>query len=273
MGDVCKEIDTYEAYRNHMKSTISVTVNNGKHGIEHLIMEAEQAAAAVQNSTFKDFVKDSGQRSVEWHKKRAGKFTGSRVKDLMTSGKGNKIWGETSKKYIFEKHIERLTGRAFGDPDMQTPAMKRGVELEPVAKQVYFERHEIIIEECDFIPSPCGRALGASPDGENKEHSLSFEIKCRGAMSHFSHGCEVIDESHPDFWQVQTEIHVTGSKKLIYINYNPDYEPLDLIIQEVLPSPIHMNRLLERIDEAEKHLAVMKEMSLKEAWGYCMSIN
>jgi hypothetical protein len=250
-----------------------------------------QKAAETQKTSFIDLGEYEGQRSEERHKKRAGKFTGSRIKELMTSGKGNKIWGDTAKKYIFEKYVERKTGKAFSDPNMKTYAMQRGIEMEPVAKSVYFERYGVEIKECDFIQSPLGIALGASPDGVsgnvtfvygsfeqpesfiNEDGKMVYEAKCRNGMAHFAHGCEVVCESHPDFWQIMCEIHVTGAKKAIYINYNPDFAPLDLIVQEVEPSPIHIGKMLDRVQEAENHLSVMAEMGVKEAYNYVISIN
>jgi hypothetical protein len=186
------------------------------------------------------------------------------------------IWGDTAKKYIFEKYLERKNSIRISLPD--TWQMKRGRELEPIAKIEYFERYGTEILEVDFIKSPCGRMIGASADG--KSEGLIYEIKCRNGMAHFAYGFEAVSDSHDDFWQIQTEMYCAGVKKAKYINYNPEYynanEPqksLDLIVQDVEISDMHINKLLSRVDEAELHIKAMMLMTVAEAWGYINSIN
>ena len=47
------------------------------------------------------------QISSDWWKSRIGFFTGSRIGDLMTSGKKGELFGKTALSYIYEVCAER----------------------------------------------------------------------------------------------------------------------------------------------------------------------
>ena len=69
------------------------------------------------------------QGSLGWHEARLGRFTGSKLKDLVsiTSDKPK----STAERYIDEKVAEIITGEIEVIPDNKY--MQRGREMEPVA--------------------------------------------------------------------------------------------------------------------------------------------
>ena len=198
-----------------------------------------------------------GQRSEAWFEARRGKWTGSKLKDLMAKGRGNNIWGEKAKHYLFSKFMERLRGTS-DTPIPSTWAMRRGTELEPYAIAAFekmYPKYEIV--ECDFIEFPDYPTAGASPDGiviDKKTRDVigAFETKSRGDDGTYSHAFDRVGEKHPEFWQLQGEMLATNTGNCFYCHYTDLHEPpFDLQVQLVSRSPDHIVRLLERINEAD----------------------
>jgi len=174
----------------------------------------ETASEKVTNGTHNSDL----QRNAEWHAKRLGKFTGSEISALMTSGrtKGS-TFGDTAKAYIFKKFYERLTGIPHQSV-VETFAMRRGTELEPFAiKRLAEEIGEI--SEVGFLSKGC---IGASPDGIQDERVI--EIKCRSIDQTFNYAfSDYTQRSHGMFWQIQTEMYVSDKTECIAAHYCPDY--------------------------------------------------
>ena len=58
------------------------------------------------------------QRSLEWYRLRCGCITGSKVADIMKSGrKKDEIFSETAKAYLFQVAGERLFNTSFLNDD------------------------------------------------------------------------------------------------------------------------------------------------------------
>ena len=101
--------------------------------------------------------KQSEQRSQTWYKERYGKFTASKIIDLL----GVKGLGLTGETYAVERAIEQLFGEVeegFTSKDIQ-----RGIDLEPTAFAKFVEVHpNLKVQNCSFFAS--GEHAGASPD-------------------------------------------------------------------------------------------------------------
>ena len=92
-----------------------------------------------------DFIE---QRSVAWHRLRFGKITGSKVADIMKSGrKKDEIWSDTAKSYLYQVAAERLFNPDFLDDDdifqdylnqtsYTTRAMQWGIDQEQSARDL-----------------------------------------------------------------------------------------------------------------------------------------
>lgn len=187
------------------------------------------------------------QRSPEWYEKRRGLFTGSRIKDLMTCDRkaAKKGWddpekiislGETAKKYIFEKAMERKTGKVI--QSAQTFEMKVGTESEPKIIEALKEKHGIEIDEVDFMEFLLGIA-GASPDGILKDGSTGVETPrgcgiemklCFNWGTFYDRTGKPMDKSHTDFWQLQAEMLALNCDKMLYVVAEPSSSAMEIKI-------------------------------------------
>lgn len=118
------------------------------------------------------------QGSDQWHLARCGIITASKfseVRKRLKSGANKGGFTADAEKYAFRLAIERITGVPL-DEGFQNFAMKRGNDLEPVAR----EEHELFtghfVERAGFVLSDCGK-FGASADGLIDDDGGS-EYKC-----------------------------------------------------------------------------------------------
>jgi hypothetical protein len=122
------------------------------------------------------------QGSPEWLQARAGACTASRFSDARARLKrksGDKNVGDFTdacESYARLLAIERIAGEPL-DETFQTYAMRRGHELEPVARALYMERTGYVVEESGVLLSD-DRRVGYSTDGEVYGHKGGIEIKC-----------------------------------------------------------------------------------------------
>jgi len=177
------------------------------------------------------------QRSPEWHKQRAKKFTASKIVSLCADGsrkmteeeliefkkenpKSRKTttWDipEGLKTYALEKAID-----FFVDPDEDTflsQAVEDGKETEPLA----FEKFQSIkamefleVSEAEFI---CKDGVsGSSPDGIVSNNSV-LEIKCPNKTTFFRVVLTgEIDKKY--FFQMQKQMKDTGATQCYYFVY------------------------------------------------------
>ena len=155
------------------------------------------------------------QRSKEWFNQRLGRFTASRISELM----GVKGLGLTGEDYAFQNACEVVFGKdsehSFTDFDMQ-----RGVALEPLAFAKFNE-----IKMLDFIEAkeseffPYGEHAGASPDGLVGENAI-LEIKCPRPNKFFKivkNGHKAIDKGY--IHQMQMQMLCTNSEQCHFFNY------------------------------------------------------
>lgn len=156
------------------------------------------------------------QKSSEWHTQRLGRFTGSRISELL----GIKGLGETGKSYAFENAVEIVYGRDEEEQFLSYD-LKRGTELEPLAFRKFKEikATEFIddVQECGFFAF--GKDAGASPDGLVGKDAV-IEIKCPRSNKFFklvAEGIDVIDKSY--IAQMQMEMLCTNSVRCHFFNY------------------------------------------------------
>jgi len=82
-------------------------------------------------------------------------------------------------KYAQLLAIERISGQSQDDT-FQTWAMKRGQELEPIARELYQSRTGYIVDEAGVVLTP-DRWFGYSTDGAVYGQKGGIEIKCPSA--------------------------------------------------------------------------------------------
>jgi exodeoxyribonuclease (lambda-induced) len=162
----------------------------------------------VKYDTFQP--KQADQRSEEWFKDRYGKFTASKIIDLL----GVKGMGLTGETYAIDKAIEQLYGEVeegFTSKDMQ-----RGIDLEPIAFAKFKEVHpNLNVQNCSFFTY--GEHAGASPDGLIDDDAI-LEIKCPKGKKFF----RLVAEENIDkiyVAQMQMQMLATNRNKAYFFNY------------------------------------------------------
>ncbi|WP_337054032.1 lambda exonuclease family protein [Pseudoxanthomonas sp. USHLN014] len=118
------------------------------------------------------------QGSPEWHRARAGVITASMfstARQRLKSGPNKGELSEAAKNYAFRLAVERINGEPL-DEGFETYAMRRGHELEPMARAEHEVQSGLIVQRAGFITSDDG-VFGASADGLIGENSGS-EYKC-----------------------------------------------------------------------------------------------
>lgn len=252
---------------------------------------------------------ETGQRSKRWFEKRHKRWSASVISKLMSEkGVPDKAglrfkWGDTAKTALFDKFYQRLTD-IMEKEIPTTPAMQRGLDLEPLAIERFGELYlqytmmdssELVDTGFTLFPDDDGTreweagykgensSAGASPDHllldsviqdavecvslaeevlgvipqqvvKRRVNVVSgIETKARGESASNSHAFSSFDEKHPDWWQVQANIHAHGVEYWYYLNFD-DEKPLDwcLDAKKVPASPIHIKKMCTKIKDADK---------------------
>ena len=176
------------------------------------------------------------QRSLEWHRLRCGCITGSKVADIMKSGrKKDEIFSETAKAYLFQVAGERMFNPAFLNDDdifqdyidqvsVSTKAMQWGSDQEDAAKSLFMQMN---FPECEITElSSCKHDtipyFAASPDGaiygRDGEDIKIVEVKCPNINTYMKyrtliHDAVSLKETESKYyWQMMAEMSCTGAK-------------------------------------------------------------
>lgn len=189
------------------------------------------------------------QRTEEWYKNRAGKFTGSRFVDLFARDlKGNPLKAYTD--LINQVVVERLTND-YIDNGMDSYALKWGREVEPFGRDAYcFYTGEKVIE-ASFINHPIYEFVGASPDGRIGKNG-GLELKCpKDPKIHIERFNSGMNEK--EFMpQVQGCIWCCDAEYWDWVSFDPrmpDY--MRLYIQRVWRNDAYIKKLESAVLRAE----------------------
>jgi hypothetical protein len=233
--------------------------------------------------------KETAQRSEDWFKKRLGKFTGSRIKDLMTcksKAKGKswneKKWlcdfGDTALTYVIERAIERATQTRIETPT--TWQMTYGTNMEPNGIEAIAKHLNTQVNEVDF--NLFLKNAGASADGlvslkttidVNQSQNvlinndvqvnlisgiIPIELKCPATpMSHYKLMNNEVVEGHDYFWQCQSEMMATKSNILLFFTYDQRFP-------ESSQLGMHVVNLSKPHEFAVKFRCLIGEMLIKK---------
>ncbi len=160
------------------------------------------------------------QGSDEWFAARLGKVSGSRVADIMAEGRGGTP-SATRKNYMMQLLCERLSGTRV--ETFQSAQMRRGNELEPVARFAYEMQATESVTEASFILHPTIENFGASPDGLVGDRGL-LEIKSPNTAQHVA----VIQSGKHDpqyEWQMLAQMSCTGRDWVDFVSYDDRLPP------------------------------------------------
>ena len=155
------------------------------------------------------------QGSDEWLSMRLGKITASRVKDVLTKGRGNTP-SKTSESYMMELIAEILTGQS--KPFFENDAMRWGTETEPQARSMYEVNNGFVsVEEVAFVEH--NKQIGISPDGMISDDGL-LEIKCPNTTTQIKRALS--DDYSADYKaQIQMQLWVTEREWCDFISFDP----------------------------------------------------
>lgn len=180
------------------------------------------------------------QGSSEWLKQRLGKITGSRIGDLMTSGKKGEMFGKTALSYIYEVCAERDLLQKYMDDDYLFEIYQRQVSIDN--KFIEFghdnedfaaERYQLVteckLEECESIRHPTIPFFSASPDRIAVKYGLRkvVEIKVPLPKTFMEYMAEVKDNEtlksvNPKYYyQTMAEMACTGLDKADFVVFCP----------------------------------------------------
>lgn len=211
------------------------------------------------------------QGSSAWLKQRLGKFNGSAIGDLMTkSKKKDEIFGQTALSLIYKIASERDLRRAYIEDDylweiyqeqvsFSNKFTRFGHENEGLAIETYEEVTGNKCEETGSIDHPTIPNYAASPDRFtiiNGEKTVC-EVKCPKPETFIKYkqlikdNASLLSVEPVYFYQVQTEMHVSGCKQADFICFCPFLKHPIHIVRITADEDVH-KEIEHRITEAEK---------------------
>lgn len=105
-------------------------------------------------------------KSVDDAKELAGYKSKPNATAITKSLDGEKVgdYSEAAKDYAFRLAMERISGEPLADEQFETWAMRRGKELEPVARGLHSFQENLVIRQTGLVLTDDGK-FGASADG------------------------------------------------------------------------------------------------------------
>lgn len=158
------------------------------------------------------------QGSIEWYAARLGKVTASRVKDVVSAGRGSAP-SITRDNYMTELMVERLTG--FTTERYMNAAMEWGIMHEQEAFEQYEFCTQREVAKLGFIEHPRIPGFGASPDRTVVDDpDGSGEAKCPNTATHVRTLLGApIDQAY--IWQMQAQMSCRGNAWTDFVSYDP----------------------------------------------------
>lgn len=160
------------------------------------------------------------QNTPAWDELRAGKFTASEAKKLLTpTGKMSTQRFETFGRLIAERMMWQEP-----EPIPATYWMDRGTELEQEARDWFaLEKNRPVTTSTGFIESDDG-LFGCSPDGV-VSHNTPLELKVPKPSTHIRW---LLDGELPKehIQQVHMQMVVMDSPGAYFMSYHPEMDPL-----------------------------------------------
>lgn len=195
----------------------------------------------------------------DWLDARAGHFTGSDFHQYLGMLKTGKL-SETAKKELSKKILENF-GYRFDT--FQTPAMARGIELEPTAREAYSFVYGKDIQEVGFVDLEKYHA-GCSPDGViyDKDGNIKeiIEIKCLMIETFVSYLDP--DFMNPDYaTQCQFNMFITGADVCHFVVYHPDF---NLIVRDIPKDEEMQNKIQTALEKLQGMYDEMYERISKQ---------
>ena len=204
---------------------------------------------------------DAEQRSPEWFAARAGRLTGSRASDMLSTIKSGEA--AARRDYRMQLVCERLTGQPQEDGYVNA-AMQRGIDLEPAALAAYESLTGSVVVRTGFLAHRAHRA-GCSLDGSVDDFQGIVEVKCPKSSTHVGYLREgVVPRGY--LAQITHNLWITGARWCDFLSFD-DRLPLHL---QVFLVRVHLkddelaayeSRALQFLAEVEDEYQALKEWS------------
>lgn len=167
---------------------------------------------------------DLKQGSEDWHEIKNGKISGTRAKSVM-------VKKDISNAVIFDEIMsERNTTFKYTE-GFTSDAMKRGIELEPIAIKEVEKQTGVLFYEAGLLIRNDNHIH--SPDGISGCETIGLEVKCPSAKTHNSY---VREGKIPLEYVYQIVNYFAMSEsieKVIFASYHPDYNLKPLFLLEI----------------------------------------
>lgn len=169
------------------------------------------------------------QRDEAWFRTRAGKITSSRFGDLMATTRSGPSASRAN--LIVTLALERITGTP--EATYQNDAMRRGTEMEPLARGAYEALTGELVESIAFVTHPELSFVGVSPDGYIGADGL-VEFKCPASSAKHLAALRNGEHAREYRWQIQGQLWVTGRAWCDAVSFDPRFpDGLQLAIKRV----------------------------------------
>jgi putative phage-type endonuclease len=183
------------------------------------------------------------QGSPEWMALRIGKIGGSRVADVLTEGRSG-AESLTRRKYKNELIRERLTGKKLDT--YKTPAMQRGIDLEPMARAWYEVKYNTFVDQVAIVLHPSIDGGQCSPDGIVEATNSLIEIKIPNPENHLDNLLTGGKQLEQYYDQVQWQLACMPEKEFCdLVSYDPEM-------------PDHLQGFVKRIYRDDEYINNMQ---------------
>lgn len=179
------------------------------------------------------------QRSDEWLDLRAGKITGSQLTKIM-SGTSTQGFKDTINRIA----SERALGETIRDNNFVSYDMQKGIDLEPVAIDVFEKETLISVKDGGFWEY--SETIGDSPDGNFNGGTLEVKVVKYNTIEKYHLSGKMPNDYK---WQCQHHLLCSGTDKGFFMAYNELYKPF--ILEYGVDNDLK-DQMLERFDLCEK---------------------
>jgi len=185
------------------------------------------------------------QRTAEWYARRVAKVTASRVADVLAKTKTG--YSASRAAYMADLVVEAMTGQPKPN-GFVSPAMQRGIDMEPTARDRYSAKTGNLVEQIDFVDHPTIASAGCSPDGLVGDDAI-VEFKTPETHTHFDY---IESRTVPSryYAQIQFQLACTGRKKADFVSFD------DRV-------PEHLQLLIIPVERDDKYIADMEREIIK----------
>lgn len=186
------------------------------------------------------------QKTEEWYAIKAGKASGSGVKNIRAKIKSGE--SATRRNYRMKLVMERLLGRPLED-GYSNAYMERGTEMEPIARAMYENYSNVLVDEIAWVPHPSIDNFGVSPDGLVGSEGL-VEIKVPSMPVHIGYWLDAIEGKVPTDYtdQMLAQLACTQRKWCDFVSYD------DRVVEDMQLVVIRFEPDRKEIEELEKEV-------------------